>query len=135
MRVLPPLPLSALPLLALAPLVLVGCGVPWTEPAGAFVAADAATIPVLGRSIGDTVVSGVSGRDCSVVRLDQGLSYCRPPEPPPDVPTFCTRSLGVVDCWRNPEAFGGPPLRGVADGPTRLTPEQEAHRTRRWPGI
>lgn len=125
----PPLTLLVLPVLALA-----ACG-SWTEPAGAFVAADAASVTVFGRSIGDLFFSGVTGRNCSVVRLDDGKSWCKPIEPPPAPAPFCTRSLGTIDCWTNPEALNGPPRRGVADGPGGLTPEQEANRTARWPGL
>ena len=110
---------------------LAACG---REPIGAFAAANAASVVVFGRAIPDLVVSAVSGRDCSVVRLDQGKSYCRPEEPPPPVPPYCTHSLGVVDCWVNPEAFTNPPPE-VADGPRTLTPAQEANRTHRWPSL
>jgi hypothetical protein len=37
-----------------------------------------------------------------------------------------------VDCWQDPAALPGQPPQ-VAAGPTALTPEQEAHRTRQWP--
>jgi hypothetical protein len=121
-------------LLALLPL-LAGCATPWTEPAGALAAADAASVPVLGRGIGDAVYSGLTGRDCSVVRLDQGKTYCKPIEPPPEKPPFCTRSLGTVDCWQNPQDLNGPPPKSVADGPSQLTPEQEHDRTARWPKL
>jgi hypothetical protein len=50
-------------------------------------------------------------------------------------PEFCTRSLGTADCWTNPDALNGQPVRGIADGPTVLTPAQEAWRTRRWPNF
>jgi hypothetical protein len=122
-------------------LSVAGCN---TEAAGSFAAANAASIPVFHRSIPDLAVSAVTGRDCSVavtgrdcsvVRLDQGKTYCRETEPPPDRPPFCTRSLGMVDCWVNPEALNGGPPREVADGPRTLTPEQEKDRTRRWPGL
>ena len=104
------------------------------EASGAFAAANAASIPVFHRSIPDLFVSTVSGRDCSVVHLDQGKPYCTPTEPPPDAPTYCTHSLGIVDCWVNPQALPGPPPE-VADGPRTLTPAQEANRTRRWPDL
>lgn len=77
----------------------------------------------------DAVWSLVTGKDCSLVRVDQGRTYCRHPEPPPAPPPYCTRSLGVVDCWADPA--GEPPQ--VADGPQTLTPAQEANRTRGWP--
>jgi hypothetical protein len=63
------------------------------------------------------------------VRLDEGKSYCRPVELPPVAQPYCTRSLGVADCWADPA--GHPPALG--DGPSTLTPAQEADRTRRWP--
>jgi hypothetical protein len=113
-------------------LALSGCGVPMVEPSGALLAASVAAIPVFGRSLPDMVVSAVKNQDCSVVRLEQGKTYCRLPDPPPEAPPVCTRSLGVVDCWANPQAWPGT-LHSVADGPTRLTAEQEAWRVRGWP--
>jgi hypothetical protein len=121
------------PPLALLPLLVVAACAPWTEPAGALLAADAASITVFGRGIGDLAWSAASGRNCSVVRLEQGKTYCKPLEPPPPAPPLCTRSLGTVDCWSNPEALSGA-TRGVADAP-KLTPEQESNRTARWPNL
>jgi hypothetical protein len=120
-------PVALLPLLLLA---TVAC-----DPAGLGVAAavGAGSVVVIGRTPVDAVVSAVSGRDCSVVRLDRGLGYCRPEEPPPPPQPYCTRSLGGVDCWRQPP-LALPTARGLADGPATLTEAQEAHRTRRWPG-
>lgn len=117
-------PTPALLLLAALP----GC----VEPAGIIAGVNAAAIPVLGRTVPDLVVSAVTGQDCSLVRLDAGKSYCRDQEPPPARPPVCSRSLGRVECWTNPEVFGAP-VTEVADGPRALTPAQEAHRTRRWP--
>lgn len=118
---------------------LAGCEARPDQVGLPIVAADTATdivaVPLLGRGIGDTVYSVASGRDCSVVRLDRGQSYCKPKEASPPPQQFCTRSLGVVDCWTNPEALNDGPPRGVADGPTTLTPEQEANRTARWPKL
>lgn len=123
-------------LLALLLFALAGCGAsPWTQPVAAVAAADAASVTVFGRSMVDLVYSGVSGRDCSIVRLEQGKTYCKPQEPPPVPPPICTRSLGLVDCWANPAELNGPTPRGLADGPQALTPEQEADRTARWPKL
>ena len=113
----------------LLPLLLLAACV---EPAGAFLGASAAALPVFGRTVPDIAVSAVTGKDCSLVRLEQGKAYCKPVEPPPAPPPVCTRSLGTVDCWANPDVFG-PGLTEVADGPRTLTPAQEANRTRRWP--
>ncbi|MBC7634521.1 MAG: hypothetical protein H7251_02855 [Acetobacteraceae bacterium] len=110
-------------------LLLSGC---MAEPTGALVGANVASVIVFGRGIGDILISAGSGQDCSIVRLDQGKSYCRPVEPAPEPPPYCTKSLGGIDCWLNPEALLNPP-RQVADGPRALTAEQEARRTRVWP--
>ena len=121
-------------LLLLPPLLLLlgpaGCA----EPTGAFAAANAASVVVFQRAIPDLVVSAVTGKDCSVVRLDQEKSYCAAQEPPPPRPPYCTRGLATVDCWVNPQNLPDAP-REVADGPRTLTPEQEANRTRRWGGF
>ena len=93
-----------------------------------------AAVPLVGRTVPDIIVSGLSGKDCSLVRLDAGKSYCAPQEPAPAKPLVCTRSLGTVDCWRNPEALGVA-YTEVADGARSLTPAQEADRTRRWPNL
>jgi hypothetical protein len=122
-------------LLIWACLVLSGCGAgAWVEPTGAFAAANAAAFPVFGRSVPDMFVSALIGRDCSMVRLEQGQTYCRAQEPPPEPPPYCTRSLGVVDCWANPGALPNRPPQ-VADGPAGLTRAQEANRTRGWPDL
>ena len=122
--------MRALFLLPLAAL-LSGCGF-LGDAAPPLAGAEIASVMVFGRGIGDLVFSAATGRDCSVVRLEQGRSYCRPVEPPPAPPPYCTRSLGGVDCWANPEALPARPPK-LADAPAP-TPAQEAYRTRRWPG-
>ncbi|HYZ34361.1 MAG TPA: hypothetical protein VE684_18995 [Crenalkalicoccus sp.] len=121
---------SRLALLLLA-LALTGCD---GTGLGVGAAVTVGSVATIGRTPVDAVVSLVSGRDCSAVRLDRGLSYCRPEEAPPAPPPYCTRSLGRADCWTRPPP-GLPPPRGIADGPATLTPAQEADRTRRWPGL
>jgi hypothetical protein len=114
-------------------LLLTGCGAPEQMATGA-VGLGVGSIAVIQRSPLDAVYSTLSGRDCSIVRLDQGKSYCRPTEPPPEPLPYCTRSLGVADCWRDPASLPGHPP-DLGDVPHPLTPEQEANRTRRWPPL
>ncbi len=109
---------------------LTGCA-GMVEPTGALLAVEAASVVVLGRGIVDIGVSAISGRDCSIVRLDRGQTYCAPRDGAPGHQPFCTRSLGVVDCWIDPEALPGNP-REVADGPAP-TPAQERYRRAPWP--
>jgi hypothetical protein len=89
--------------------------------------ADAAAVTALHHDVIDIIVSSVTNKDCSIVRLDRGKSYCAPTEPPSLPPEYCTRTLGVPECWASPSMFANPPI-GIADGPWALTPEQEAHR-------
>jgi hypothetical protein len=113
---------------------LAGCGPESPVLLGAVAVASGASIPVFHRTPLDMAVSIASGRDCSVVNLDRGEQYCRPREEAPARPAFCTRSLGVADCWQDPDKLLGHP-REIADGPRTLTPEQEKQRTRWWPGL
>lgn len=108
---------------------LAGCA-DWREPTGAFFAANAASIVVFQRSIPDILFSFATGRDCSIVHLDQGKTYCSLPEEARIEP-FCTRSLGVVDCWADPALLPGR-YRGVADTPAPL-PSQERWQRAPWP--
>ena len=91
-----------------------------------------ADIAILHRSVPDTIYSALTGRDCSVVRLDRGESYCKPVDPPVAPVPYCTHSLGRVDCWAHPEQIPGIPAQ-VAQGPHELTPEQDRIRLARWP--
>jgi len=117
---------------ALVPLLLslMGCASGVEIAAGVTVG----SIATIQRTPLDAVVSVVRGKDCSVVRLDRGETYCREQEPPPAPVPYCTRSRGSVDCWLAPP-LAMPLPRGVADQPPGLTAAQEAHRTRRWPGL
>lgn len=123
-----------IPFLLIMTSLLTGCGPEAPVVAGAVVVASGASLPVFHRTPLDMAVSLASGRDCSVVNLDRGVRYCQPRELAPERPLFCTRSLGVPDCWASPEKLPGHP-RQIADGPWRLTAEQEKQRTRWWPGL
>jgi hypothetical protein len=116
-------------------LLLLLAGLPgcagWLEPTGALAAADLASVTVFGRGILDIGVSAASGRDCSIVRLDRGQTYCAPRDRPDKPGPYCTRSLGTVDCWADPGLLPAP-QREVADGPGP-TPEQLRYRAARWP--
>ena len=94
---------------------------------------EGASLVTLQRGVGDTVVSLVTGQDCSYVRLAKGQTYCASDPPPPAQP-ICTRSLGKVDCWTTPPV-ATPPYSNVRDGPYELSAEQERNRTARWPKL
>lgn len=108
---------------------LAGCVSATVAPVAAGLGAD---IAIFHRSLPDMLYSALTGRDCSVVRLDRSESYCRAVDPPVPPGPYCTRSLAGVDCWANPERMPGIPVQ-VAQGPHELTPEQERARLARWP--
>lgn len=123
----------AVALAAAGPALLGGCNMGGPALFGYGAGIEGAAIPIIHRTVTDAVVSAVTQHDCSVVRLDQGLSYCKPYDPPPPPLPYCTRSLGVVDCWQDPALLPHPIPPEVADGPRTLTPEQEQNRTRWLP--
>ena len=127
--------MAQLPLIVLLLTALSACGAANVADFNIAGAASLAAVPVLGRTLPDAIVSTVTGRDCSLVRSEQGKSYCRPTDPPwaeeVAAQPSCARSLGSVDCWSNPEAFTVRP-QNIADAPMP-TAEQEAYRTRSWP--
>jgi hypothetical protein len=116
------------------PLIVTGCGPEAPVAAGAVALAGAGSVLLFQRTPIDMAVSVVTGRDCSVVHLDRREGYCRPKELAPETPVFCTRSLGVPDCWEEPSKVPNHP-RELADGPRALTPAQESARTSRWLGL
>lgn len=108
-----------------------GCGIAPGVLYGSMAGANAVSVAVIGRDIADATVSLARGQDCSVVRLDRGQSYCKPVAGPVEPPAYCTRSLGSVDCWREPPETV-PPRPGVADQVV-LTAQQQEYQGRRWP--
>jgi hypothetical protein len=106
-------------LAALVPL-LTGC----MPVAGAIAGPSLAvgTTAATGKTPVDHVVSLVTGKDCSVLRNRQGLTYCREDEPTMPIGVICYRSLGDVACYDRRDPYNGgerpvvdarsPPLAG-----------------------
>jgi len=112
----------------IALLLLGGCQAA-VGPAVAVGAVEASSVAVFGRGTVDLAYSALSGRDCSIVRLDEGKSWCKPKETLPPTPRFCTRTLGTPECFADPAQLPDHPAQ-LADGPSTLTPEQEKNRNR-----
>lgn len=60
------------------------------------------------KTIGDHVISLASGKDCSSVRKEEGLSYCKEDQKrqPPKPKIYCYRNLGDVTCYAKPMPYG-----------------------------
>ncbi len=112
-------------------LCLTGCAAP-AATGEAVLGANILAVASIHRTVPDAIYSWVTGRDCSLVRLDRGEPYCRTPEPlPPPVP-YCTQTIGAVTCWRDPQNLPDHAPE-VAQGPQSLSPAQLANRNRTWP--
>jgi hypothetical protein len=125
---------ARVPLVLVLLSLLAGCGPEVPAAAVALGVVSGVSLPIFHRGPVDMVVSAARGRDCSVVYLDSGERYCRPKDRAPVTPEFCTRSLGIPDCWDDPSKLLNHPHE-IADGPRTLTEDQEADRTKRWPGL
>ena len=112
------------------PLLLLPC-LSGCVAAEAAIGVEAASVAVFGRDVVDIGVSAISGRDCSVVRLDRKQPYCATREEVPPSPLLCSRTLADVQCWVDPEHFPSQP-RQIADTPG-LTAEQTQQVKARWP--
>ena len=99
--------------------------------AAALGGAEAASVAVFGRDVVDIGVSAVTGRDCSIVHLDRRQDYCAPREQLSRAEPYCSKTLGTVQCWANPESFGVLPTK-VGDTPG-YTPDQVRQIAARWP--
>ncbi len=101
------------------------------------------TTAATGKTPVDHMVSLVTGKDCSVLRNRQGLTYCREDEPTMPIGVICYRTLGDVACYDRRDPYNGrerpvidarsrPPGVPSADQPAAADPvEQELHGERR----
>ncbi|MGC9269361.1 hypothetical protein [Acidiphilium sp.] len=113
-------------------LPLAGCGLGAGADIGVGVGANVLALTTIHRTIPDAVVSLVTGKDCSMVRLDNGKSYCRHLQPLPPPQPYCTQTLGQATCWADPSKLPDHAPQ-IASGPYQLSPLQLANRDHRWP--
>lgn len=92
-----------------AAVTLAGCH-PAATPVVAVGAAEVASVAVFGKGSVDMLYSAVTGKDCSIVRLDKGESYCKPKRAPPPAEPFCTRTLGMAQCFSDPASLPDHPM-------------------------
>lgn len=112
-------------------LLLLLLGLSGCETTGFLAGAEAGSVVVFGRGVTDIGVSAVTGRDCSIVRLDKGETYCAARNEAGRPQSYCTRTLGAVTCWEDP-ALMARPQPEVGDTPPP-TEDQVRYRAARWP--
>jgi len=90
-------------LVAIAGMVLLGgCGI-----ATPYAMVDGTFVSTFDKTMEDTVVSLVSGKNCSTVRSDNGRSYCVEDEPNPSPTVYCYRTIANVTCYDRPDPHNG----------------------------
>ena len=105
----------------LMPVVLLaGC-------AGSFVPGAAqlegASAVVTQKPFTDHVVSFFSGKNCSTVRREQGLTYCEEDELQSGATkVYCYRALGGVTCYDRPDPFEGQRYQPLEETPPPAKP-------------
>ena len=83
----------------LAYLLLTGCGgVPGLSQL------QGAVVIGTDKTIEDHIMSMSSGKNCSIVRKEKGLTYCEEDEPEINHNLFCYKTLGSVTCYDRPDS-------------------------------
>lgn len=66
-----------------------------------FLATDVVSTMATDKTVSDHVISVLSNKDCSSVRQELGLTYCKEDDPrlQKQPKTYCYRELGKVTCY------------------------------------
>ncbi len=78
--------------------LLAGLGVSACDPFS-IAQIEAATVMGSDKTVIDNIVSVGSGKDCSILRKEQGLTYCVEDMPQIRQNLYCYRDLGGVTCY------------------------------------
>lgn len=54
------------------------------------------------KTLGDHIISFSSGKDCSTIRKQRGMTYCKEDEIQAKTSVFCYRTLAEVTCYERP---------------------------------
>ena len=66
-----------------------------------------ATVMGTDKTMEDHFVSLSSGKDCSIIRKEKGLTYCVEDEPVIKQNIFCYKTLATVTCYDRPDPNPG----------------------------
>lgn len=59
------------------------------------------------KTIEDHVISLTSGKNCSTLRRERGLTYCEEDEPNINHNIYCYKTIGNVTCYDRPDPHKG----------------------------
>jgi len=72
-----------------------------------FAQVEGATVIGTKKTISDHVISLASGKDCSTIRKDRGLTYCVEDEAVITPNIYCYKTLATVTCYDRPDPHRG----------------------------
>jgi hypothetical protein len=89
----------------LTALVLAGCSEPVSY---ALLGANAVSLAVTEKFVGDHVMSWATGKECSALNSTRHGQYCLPPDDTqtaqvPAPPQYCYRTRGAITCYPTPD--------------------------------
>lgn len=76
-------------------------------PGGCAVGLAAGAIAATGKTPIDHVYSLVSGKDCSLVRKQHGMTYCAEDQPEIELAVHCYPTLGEATCYPTADPYPG----------------------------
>ncbi|MDD9876493.1 MAG: hypothetical protein OXR84_03525 [Magnetovibrio sp.] len=88
-------------------MALAGCGPVVATGIPAVGQADILTVVGTDKTMVDHVISMSSGKDCSYVRVERGMHYCKEDEPKVNPEVYCYNTLGSVTCYNRPDPYEG----------------------------
>lgn len=68
---------------------------------------DGAVVMGTEKTMADHVISLASGKNCSLIRIEKGLTYCEEDELNPVPNLYCYRELAGVTCYKRPDPQHG----------------------------
>jgi hypothetical protein len=68
---------------------------------------DGASVVGSDKTLGDNAISIYTGKNCSTIRVEQGLAYCEEDEVVPAPEAYCYRTLAKVTFYDRPDSYRG----------------------------
>lgn len=95
-------------------------------PVGALAGVEVLALVNTKRTLTDRIASGMTGKDCSIVRKHEGGEYCVMPEqakaPVAPKEQHCYRTLASVTCYDSPNPYGSDTRVGSVPQTQRAAP-------------
>lgn len=66
---------------------------------------EAASVLGTDKTFTDNLISHFSGKNCSILRANQGLTYCEEDEVLPKPEVYCYKTIGRVTCYDRPDPY------------------------------